>query len=151
MHRYILAGPEHLDDICCIESSCFKKPWSKKSIEEMLGNSSAIAVIAVIDNETAGYVGAYIGGDVLYINNIGVLPAFRRKGIAKALLNTLFRYAAEYGAVEATLEVRQSNTAARNLYGCCGFAEAGIRKSYYTEPEEDAVIMNLTGVGTYVD
>ena len=151
MYKYFFAGPEYLQDICRIEGACFNNPWSMRSIEEMLEEASSVAVVAADGSEAAGYVSAYIGGDVLYINNIAVLPEFRRKGIAKNLLNNLLRYAARNGAAEATLEVRASNTAAKSLYACCGFAEAGVRKRYYSCPEEDAVIMNLTGVSAYAD
>ncbi len=151
MYKYFLAGPEYLQDICCIEEACFNNPWSRKSIEEMLTEASSVAVIAVNDNEAIGYASAYIGGDMLYINNVAVLSEFRRRGVAKNLLHNLLRYAARNGASEATLEVRTSNTAAKYLYEGCGFTEVGIRKRYYSCPEEDAIIMNLTGVGIYAD
>ena len=74
---------------------------------------------------------------------IAVHPDLRGRGYARILMDTLVRSAREQGASVITLEVRNSNQAARNLYKSYGFVEEAVRKSYYTEPIEDAVIMGL--------
>lgn len=147
---YRFATAEDVKEIYGIETECFATPWSETSIAEMLAESSSLALIAT-DGVAAGYVSAYIGGDVLYINNIAVRPEFRRNGIAKQLLRRLLKQAAVQGVTEATLEVRASNIAAQSLYASQGFIAMGVRKRYYSCPEEDAIIMNLTGVNVYAD
>jgi ribosomal-protein-alanine N-acetyltransferase len=79
--------------------------------------------------------------DELHINNLAVLPAFRRKGVAGALLEHVLKEGSALGARRATLEVRRSNEAARRLYERLGFTVTGIRRGYYTNPVEDALIL----------
>ena len=85
--------------------------------------------------------------DELHINNLAVLPANRRAGVATALLNHVMREGARLGAVRATLEVRKSNDAARFLYERLGFALAGVRRAYYSKPDEDAIVLWREGLG----
>jgi ribosomal-protein-alanine N-acetyltransferase len=82
-----------------------------------------------------------------YITNVAVAPRFRRLGVATALLGALLSYAKENGLLFITLEVRESNRAARLLYGGLGFTDEGTRRNFYTDPAEDAIIMtkHLTG------
>jgi ribosomal-protein-alanine N-acetyltransferase len=79
--------------------------------------------------------------DELHVNNLAVLPEFRRTGIASALLGRALHEGATFGARRATLEVRRSNDAARQLYERFGFTIAGVRRGYYTNPVEDALIL----------
>ena len=85
--------------------------------------------------------------DELHINNLAVLPADRRAGVATALLQPCFEGGARLGAVRATLEVRKSNDPARLLYERLGFAVAGVRRAYYTKPVEDAIVLWREGLG----
>ena len=79
--------------------------------------------------------------DELHINNIAVLPEFRRAGIATALLTHVLAEGVRFGARRATLEVRRSNEPARSLYERFGFTIAGVRQGYYTKPVEDALVL----------
>jgi ribosomal-protein-alanine N-acetyltransferase len=79
--------------------------------------------------------------DELHVNNLAVLPDFRRRGVASALLTYVLEEGMRMGALRATLEVRRSNTAALMLYERFGFTVAGIRRDYYTNPQEDALIL----------
>ncbi len=94
---------------------------------------------------SAGAVVAYCAGwvifDELHINNLAVDPAWRRRGVASALLTFVLASAAAEGALRSTLEVRQSNEPARRLYERFGFAFAGVRTAYYREPVEDALVL----------
>jgi ribosomal-protein-alanine N-acetyltransferase len=79
--------------------------------------------------------------DELHINNLAVVPAFRRAGVATALLERVLQEGAALGARRTTLEVRESNEAARLLYERFGFTVSGIRRGYYTKPVEDALVL----------
>ena len=84
--------------------------------------------------------------DELHINNLAVAPAFRRVGVAKALLARVLSEGAELGAARATLEVRRSNDAARLLYERFGFSVTSVRPAYYTNPVEDAIVLGRDGL-----
>jgi ribosomal-protein-alanine N-acetyltransferase len=79
--------------------------------------------------------------DELHINNLAVAPEVRRHGVASALLRRTFLEGTRLGAKRATLEVRRSNVAARQLYEGLGFVVAGVRSDYYTTPVEDALVL----------
>lgn len=127
----------HIEDIAAIEKACFRHPWSADGLREELGRGLFLA--AVEDGVTVGYVGCQTVLDEGYITNVAVLPAFRRRGIAERLLGALLERAE--GLSFVTLEVRESNQAAIALYEKMGFSRVGIRKGFYTEPTEDAVLM----------
>lgn len=127
----------HIEDIAAIEKACFRHPWSADGLREELGRGLFLA--AVEDGVTVGYVGCQTVLDEGYITNIAVLPAFRRRGIAERLLGALLERAE--GLSFVTLEVRESNRPAAVLYEKMGFLRVGVRKKFYTEPTEDAVLM----------
>lgn len=127
----------HIEDIAAIEKACFRHPWSADGLREELGRGLFLA--AVEDGMTVGYVGCQTVLDEGYITNVAVLPAFRRCGIAERLLRTLLERAE--GLSFVTLEVRESNRPAAALYEKMGFSRVGVRKGFYTEPTEDAVLM----------
>jgi ribosomal-protein-alanine N-acetyltransferase len=85
--------------------------------------------------------------DEMEILDVAVLPSSRRRGVARFLVSLALRRAARAGAGTAFLEVRAGNSGARALYAGLGFREAGVRRSYYREPVEDAVLMRLEGLG----
>ncbi|MBQ6570373.1 MAG: ribosomal protein S18-alanine N-acetyltransferase [Clostridia bacterium] len=131
----------HIDDLAEIERACFSEPWSREGIAAELSNPNAVFYVAVQDGKAVGYGGMHHIVDVCYIANIAVLPEARRCGIGKKLLTALCDYAKEAGAAEITLEVRQSNRAAIDLYVKMGFETVGKRKDFYKKPTEDANIM----------
>jgi ribosomal-protein-alanine N-acetyltransferase len=86
--------------------------------------------------------------DEFHINNLAVLPDYRRQGIASALLARVLAEGAVVGIRRATLEVRRSNDSARRLYERFGFATIGVRRAYYTSPVEDAIVLSREDLTT---
>lgn len=131
------ASPDNVFDILKIENECFSTPWSESSIRDSLENKSSHFYLALLDGVTAGYIGVQIFSGEGYVTNIAVLPEFRRKGVAKALINRTLENEMEF----LTLEVRESNAAAISLYEKLGFRIAGKRPRFYRKPDEDAILM----------
>ncbi|MDQ3816595.1 MAG: ribosomal protein S18-alanine N-acetyltransferase [Acidobacteriota bacterium] len=90
----------------------------------------------------AGFIASRLVGDELHVNNVAVRKEFRRVGIGRALLETVIEKGASRSARHAFLEVRASNRAAQALYKRCGFSITGLRKNYYSDPREDALVMS---------
>lgn len=134
--------PADIDAVWEIEKMCFSVPWSRQSfVLEVERNRCARYVVAEHSGTVVGYGGMWLVVDEAHVTNIAVHPLFRRKGIGKAILKSLMEEALRAGIDRMTLEVRVSNMAARNLYKKLGFAEAGVRKGYYGDNAEDAIIM----------
>ncbi len=132
-----------VDRVCVLEEMAFSMPWHKESFVEMIENKDALYLVA--DDEQSGVIGccgvrSIVGeGD---ITNVVVHPDFRQKGVAyKMLTQLLLRGEQDFGIKEFTLEVRYSNIGAIHLYEKLGFVSEGIRKKFYEEPVEDALIM----------
>lgn len=135
-------SPKHVDQVVEIEKATFPHPWSRCSfLNELMQNSLASYIVAVMGNKVVGYAGMWLILDEAHITNVAVHPGYRKKGIGKALMLELIRRAIIAGIVKMTLEVRPSNAAARHLYATLGFEEKGLRKHYYTDTGEDAIIM----------
>lgn len=133
---------EHLDAIQVIEKQSFPIPWPRQTFEfEILHNELAHYIVAVCEGQVVGYGGFWMILNDGHITNIAVLPSFRGCDIGKALLFSLMSNAYALGADRMTLEVRPSNVVARALYESFGFVEAGCRKGYYQDNNEDAIIM----------
>ena len=141
MVRIIPANIVDLDDLSYIESSCFSAPWSKNSIEEALSDQNYVFLKLVFDEKTIGYGGIMTVLDESDVVNIAVLPEYRGRGFGRMLLCALQDTAKEKDSVLLHLEVRQSNEVAIGLYESFGFKVDGIRKNYYTKPQENAVLM----------
>lgn len=131
----------HIEEIVEIEKLCFSRPWSYEALAEELSNPLAVFFVAVIGSRVVGYAGMHHIIDEGYITNIAVHPDFRRNGIATALVEKLDAYAKKECLSMLTLEVRQSNAAAINIYKRAGFDSEGLRKGFYDAPKENAVIM----------
>lgn len=135
---------DHLDQMEEIERLCFSDPWSRRLLSELLENEAAATLAAVGEDGTVlGYAGIQVVLDEGYVNNVAVRPEYRRQGVASQLLDVFRRFGEGQGLAFLTLEVRDSNQAARALYARHGFVEAGRRKNYYQHPKEDAIIMTL--------
>jgi len=138
----VRASEEHIDDIVEVENLSFKIPWSRQSItDEFLHNENAVYFCAVLNGKAVGYAGMWHVCDEGHITNIAVHPEFRRSGIGSALMEALIAAAEERGLTALTLEVRKSNHGARSMYVKYGFEDGGMRKAYYADNNEDAVIM----------
>lgn len=133
---------EHIDDIMMVERLSFTIPWSKKAfIQELTENKFSLYISALLDGNAVGYAGMWKIFDEGHITNIAVHPEFRKIGIGSRLLEKLINISREMKIEKLTLEVRKSNVAAKNLYLKYGFKEEGIRKNYYADNGEDAIIM----------
>jgi len=137
----IAMEPRHTQAAAVIEQACFSMPWSAAMFSEELEQDYAVYLAAEDNAELIGYAGMHMMFEEAYITNVAVLPAYRRQGIASALLLRLMNEARNGGALHISLEVRRSNVAAASLYAKHGFSPCGIRKGYYTKPDEDAIIM----------
>ena len=138
-----------LDDIVAIEEASFNNPWTRDMYERELQNPdvSFLYVLRMPGEGIVAFCSFWLVLDELHINNLAVLPLNRRGGVATALLRHVLREGARRGAVRATLEVRKSNDPARLLYERLGFAIAGVRRAYYTKPDEDAIVLWREGLG----
>ncbi len=135
-------GREHLSGVAQIERECFSQPWSEQALEILLADN-AVAVVAVLDGGVAAYAGMTCVLDEGQITNVATLPSFRRRGLARTVLDELVARARERGVHSIFLEARVSNTPAISLYKSLGFCEIGTRRRFYSAPVEDAVLMEL--------
>lgn len=127
--------------VMAVERECFPSPWSESAYLTEIANRSAYYIVACVDSEIAGYAGMWIITDEAHITTLGVARSSRGRRIGEQLLVGLLDEARKRGARRATLEVRRSNSVAQNLYRKYGFSPAAIRRAYYTDNGEDAVVM----------
>ncbi|MGN1123189.1 MAG: ribosomal protein S18-alanine N-acetyltransferase [Eubacterium sp.] len=128
---------KYLDDVFEIEKACFSHPWSREDLKAQLTNDTSHFYVCELDGKAVGYMGLQIFSGEGYVTNVAVLPEYRRRGIGHALLLKCMENDMDF----ITLEVRQSNSPAINLYEKSGFERVGIRPNFYTCPDENAVIM----------
>ena len=144
MIQVVTMAEEHISALAQLEKECFADPWSEKALAEELTNPNAVFRVALIDEEVAGYVGMLHVLDEGDICNVAVFDKFRRRGVATALIQHLVDYAVENQLSFITLEVRESNMGAQKFYETMGFETIGIRKNFYYNPKEHAILMNKT-------
>src|SRR5262245_42428018 len=123
-----------------LHAECFSQAWRDDEFAALLASPGSVALIARVGGEPAGFVLGRQGGGEVEILTIGIRTAFRRSGIARALVAALSEWARSAGGTVMFIEVAVGNAAARRLYAACGFREAGLRKSYYASGE-DALIL----------
>lgn len=134
-------NPEHVSQIAQLEKQCFSDPWSEKSIASELDNELACWLVAEENGTVAGYVGSQTVLGETDMMNVAVYPDHRRQGIAEALVTALVSDLKRQGSHCLTLEVRASNEPAQKLYEKLGFEQIGLRRNYYRNPREDALIL----------
>ena len=132
---------DHVPQIAHLEAQCFSDPWSEKSVASELENPLSLWLVAEENGQVWGYVGSQTVLDESDMMNVAVDPRFRRQGIARALIETLIAELSKMGSRCLRLEVRVSNENARALYARMGFQQLGLRKNYYHNPKEDALIL----------
>lgn len=134
-----------VDDIAAVqevERTSFPVPWPASAFRhELTQNRNARYVVAREGEAVIGYAGLWLMVDEAHITTFAVLPEHRRRKIGERMLQQLFDLAEEMGAEWLTLEVRVSNLAAQSLYEKYGFRRAGVRRRYYSDNNEDALIM----------
>ena len=136
------ATVEDVDDIYEIEKLCFPDPWSRDAlIYEFTENPRAFYIVAELDKMVVGYAGLWWIADEGHITNVAVKPGYRNRHIGEGIINVMIDFTSQEGIKHHTLEVRPSNTAAINLYQKFGFRTEGVRKEYYANNKEDALIM----------
>ena len=136
-----LMKQSHVPQVAELEKLCFSDPWSEKSVASELNNPLSLWLVAVDDEIVSGYVGSQSVMGESDMMNIAVHPDYRRQGIAEALVLALVDALREKGIHCLTLEVRASNAPAIALYEKLGFMQVGLRKNYYRNPKEDALIL----------
>ncbi|WP_253287335.1 ribosomal protein S18-alanine N-acetyltransferase [Clostridium bornimense] len=132
---------EYIDAIYEIETLSFSLPWSKDSLIKEIDNKNAHYCVGILNGEVIGYIGLWEIIDEGHITNIAIHPKFRGHGFGKILLSEAINYCKNNNFFGITLEVRVSNTVAINLYESLGFVNCGIRKKFYTDNNEDGIIM----------
>ena len=130
-----------LPAVVAIERRVFPDPWSDAFFRGELDQALVFARVAEREGQLAGYLVAWLGAGSGHIGNLAVVPEHRRRGVAAALLAELLAHARALGVGAVTLEVRVSNFAAQALYGAHGFRLAGLRRGYYRDTGEDALVM----------
>jgi ribosomal-protein-alanine N-acetyltransferase len=140
-----LSTKEDLDGVLALEEASFNNPTTREWYEEELKRPDVcfIFVLRTPRHIVAGFCAFWLVIDQAHINNLAILPELRGQGLGTQLLEAVIAEAAHLGAVVLTLEVRESNTAAIQLYQRAGFKQVGVRKNYYTKPVEDAHLLSF--------
>ncbi len=144
MEERIGVRPMHAEDasqVCELEKLCFSEPWSLNLIISGLNSRLDTYFVYKAEGKILGYSVVRILADEGEIQRIAVLPPYRRRGIGRKLMDAMIKFARSRGVCAIALEVRESNISARNLYISYGFKPEAIRRGYYHNPTEDAVIM----------
>ena len=132
----------HLRQVLRIEARVYPRPWSLALfMSELSLRSMRAYYVARIGGATVGYCGLMLTGEEAHVTTIAVAPEWQRAKVGTRLMLQMARVAREQGAHQLSLEVRVGNTGAQALYHRFGFQPAGIRKNYYTETNEDALVM----------
>lgn len=143
-----VTSAEDLGGLIAVEQASFLNPWTRDMYAAELQNPNVSCLLVAKDSEgrVVGFCGFWRVLDELHINNLAVLPEFRRQGIASMILNRVFDEGRRGGAGRATLEVRRSNEIAQRLYARFGFTVGGVRRGYYRQPDEDALVLWREGL-----
>ena len=139
--KIIPMNESHVAQVAALEKQRFSDPWSENSVASELENPLSLWLIAEEDGAVCGYVGSQTVLDETDMMNIAVHPDCRRKGIAAALITELVSRLKARGSRVLRLEVRESNFSAIALYEALGFTQLGLRKNYYRNPKENALIL----------
>lgn len=124
-----------------IENVVNGSPWSERSFRNEIDHPHGLFRVALEDGVVVGYGGVWLVIDEAHVTNVAVAPAFQRQGIGRRLMIELLRAARDKGMSCATLEVRAGNAPALHLYEALGFERTAVRRGYYPDNKEDAVVM----------
>jgi len=139
----------HLRGVLRIEQQVYPRPWTfGLFLGEINQRASRVYLVARVGSDVVGYAGMFRAIDDGHITTIAVDPAWQRRGVATRMLLALARAAMDRGSRNLTLEVRMSNSGAQALYQRFGFVPAGVRKGYYPETGEDALVMWANDIDT---
>lgn len=136
------APDDDLSEISALQARTFTNPWSAESLRWELANTDVARLYVMRENgRVVGYCACWVIFDELHINSVAIDPDERRRGLARQLLHFVEADAVAAGATKATLEVRRSNVPALALYENLGYALEAVRKDYYEQPREDALVL----------
>jgi ribosomal-protein-alanine N-acetyltransferase len=144
---------QDLPEVLSIERSSFPNPWPETTFRGELQNVGISFPLVALDPESEAVVGYLIYWkivDDVQVNNVAVHPDYRRRGVAESMFREILAELRREGVKIVTLEVRMSNLAARRLYEKLGFRRFGIRRGYYVNPDEDALVLGLELSGEVV-
>ncbi len=138
---FSLMTMDDVPEVAALEKICFPTPWSEKLFVNEIENNNSYFLTATIKDKLIGYAGFWLIIDEAHIVNLAVHPEFRRQGIGRILIENILDMAKQKGALKATLEVRETNTPANLLYERLGFVCVALRKGYYADTKEHAMVM----------
>ncbi|HBX75425.1 MAG: ribosomal protein S18-alanine N-acetyltransferase [Acidaminococcaceae bacterium] len=130
-----------------LDREAFFDPWSRETWLRELHNSIAVWIVEEVAGDIVGYAGIWVVAGEAQVMRVAVRKELRNRGLGLALTKALLQEARDAGAESATLEVRESNRAARTVYERCGFVSEGVRPDYYEDNHEGAVIMWMHDFG----
>jgi ribosomal-protein-alanine N-acetyltransferase len=130
-----------LDDVLAIENVSFATPWSRQLFMDELSNNASTVMVFTAADKLVGYVCFWEVVDEGHLLNIAVHPDHRRDGLGRFIMDYVEKSCVQRGLQKILLDVARRNTPARNLYKRCGFQTIGFRKRYYTEAQDDALVM----------
>lgn len=138
---------EDVPAVVDLDQKSFSLPWPERSFRfELTDNPASRCWVAEFDRKVVGMIVVWLVVDEAHVATIATHPDFRRQGIAKRLLSHALRKLSDQGAHSSFLEVRESNTAAQEMYRKFGYEETGRRRRYYKDNDEDAILMNLNSL-----
>jgi ribosomal-protein-alanine N-acetyltransferase len=140
VERLLLPDGSDLESIAALEATSFTNPWTPEALREMIASDVTRLYVARHERQIVAFCACWLIDGELHINTLAVDSDMRRRGIARRLVQHVLE---ESAVGRATLEVRRSNTAALRLYEGLGFSATAIRKRYYSNPDEDALILWL--------
>jgi ribosomal-protein-alanine N-acetyltransferase len=130
-----------IDSVLVVEQQSFTTPWSREGFVNEMKNELSQYLVLVHDGKIIGYAGMWIIVDEAHVTNVAILNEYRGQKLGEQLMTALIERAKERGALSMTLEVRESNRVAQGLYAKFGFVSRGVRRKYYTDTQEDALVM----------
>ncbi|WP_378956107.1 ribosomal protein S18-alanine N-acetyltransferase [Pelosinus sp. sgz500959] len=130
-----------IDDVLAVEEQSFTIPWSRAGFVAEMKNELSHYLVMISDGHIIGYAGMWLIVDEAHVTNVAIIPQYQGQKLGGKLMAALIQHAKERGALSMTLEVRTSNLVAQGMYAKFGFVARGVRKKYYTDTQEDAVIM----------
>ena len=142
--RFVLLDNSYCDELIELEQKCYPHPWSPDLIRGEFQKDVSLRCGLVTEDDIIAYCFNYLVVDELHILNLAVNPRYRCRGYGKRLLRRVLDHSYRQGARTATLEVRQSNFIAKRLYSSLGFEVLGMRKNYYRDNSEHALVLQAT-------
>jgi len=138
---------DDIEQVIAIDRVSFSLPWPERSFRfELTDNPASRCWVAEVDGKIVGMIVVWLIVDEVHVATIATHPEFRQQGIAKNLLAHALQHLSTEGAQSSFLEVRASNLAAQDLYRKFGFEESGVRRRYYRDNDEDAILMTLSAI-----